>query len=120
VTLLPLLSQEQLWQEFARSTLSVSLSTHDGTPNTLLEAMALGCLPVCGDIESICEWITPGKNGLLVDPTDAQALADAILQGLENVQLQKAAAVTNQKLIAEKAGLETTHTQIVDFYRLCQ
>jgi hypothetical protein len=34
--------------------------------------------------------------------------------------LQKAAAVTNQKLIAEKAGLETTHTQIVDFYRLCQ
>ena len=120
VTLLPLLSQEQLWQEFARSTLSVSLSTHDGTPNTLLEAMALGCLPVCGDIESICEWITPGKNGLLVDPTDAQALADAILQGLENVQLQKAAAVTNQKLIAEKAGLETTHTQIVDFYRLSQ
>ena len=45
VTLLPLLSQHELWQEFARSTISVSVSTHDGTPNTLLEAMSLGCLP---------------------------------------------------------------------------
>jgi glycosyltransferase involved in cell wall biosynthesis len=120
VTLLPLLSQEQLWQEFARSTISVSLSIHDGTPNTLLEAMALGCLPICGDVESIREWITPGKNGLLVDPADAQALAGTILHGLENVRLQKAAAVTNQKLVTEKAGLETTRTQIVDFYRRCE
>jgi glycosyltransferase involved in cell wall biosynthesis len=34
--------------------------------------------PVCGDLESIREWIDDGVNGFLVDPTDAQALAGAI------------------------------------------
>jgi len=74
VTLMPMLSQSELWREFARSMVSVSVSVHDGTPNSLLEAMAVGCLPVCGDIESIREWITDGENGLLVDPADPTAL----------------------------------------------
>jgi glycosyltransferase involved in cell wall biosynthesis len=117
VTLLPLLTQAQLWQEFARSTLSVSLSTHDGTPNTLLEAMALGCLPICGDIDSIHEWIEPGENGLLVAADDPKAVANALLRGLEDTQLQNNAAKINQKLVTEKTSLELSREQIADFYR---
>jgi glycosyltransferase involved in cell wall biosynthesis len=117
VTLLPLLTQAQLWQEFARSTLSVSLSTHDGTPNTLLEAMALGCLPICGDIDSIHEWIEPGENGLLVAADDPKAVANALLRGLEDTQLQNNAAKINQKLVNEKTSLELSREQIADFYR---
>jgi glycosyltransferase involved in cell wall biosynthesis len=52
VLLLPYLNQQQLWQLFSRSQVYVSLSSHDGTPNTFLEAMACGCFPVVGDIES--------------------------------------------------------------------
>ena len=44
--------------------------------------MAIGCLPVCGDIESIREWITNGENGILVDPTDPYALAEAVQRGI--------------------------------------
>ncbi len=66
---------------------SVSISSHDGTPNTLLEAMAAGCLPICGDLPSIREWITPGENGLLVDPQDPKALAEAILLGLTSTTI---------------------------------
>ena len=117
VTLLPLLTQAQLWQEFARSTLSVSLSTHDGTPNTLLEAMALGCLPICGDIESIHEWIEPGENGLLVAADDLKAVANALLRGLEDIQLQNDTANVNLKLVNEKASLERSREQIADFYQ---
>jgi len=120
VSLLPLLSQEQLWQEFARSTISVSLSTHDGTPNTLLEAMALGCLPICGDLDSIREWIKPGENGLLVDPADPQALASAMLRALEDAPLREQAASHNEAIIAERADLAHTHSAIADFYLRCQ
>ena len=70
VELLPVQSRPQMAELFRRSRLAVSPSTHDGTPNTLLEAMACGCLPVAGDLESLREWITPGQNGLLVDPND--------------------------------------------------
>ena len=79
VALLPYLSQIELWNYFLRAQVYVSVSSHDGTPNTLLEAMACGCLPVCGDIESIREWIISGENGLLVDPQDPQAVANAII-----------------------------------------
>ncbi len=59
----------------------VSPSTHDGTPNTLLEGMACGCFPIAGDLESIREWITDGVNGLLVDPGDPSCIGGGNRQG---------------------------------------
>ena len=45
-------------------------------PEAILEAMALGCFPIAGDIESVREWITPGVNGILVDPYTVPFLVD--------------------------------------------
>ena len=53
VTLLPSIPQKDLWAIFHETLVSVSLTTHDGTPNTLLEAMPCGSYPVACDIESI-------------------------------------------------------------------
>ena len=117
VTLLPMIPQEALWQEFARSTLSVSVSTHDGTPNTLLEAMALGCLPVCGDLESIREWIRDGENGLLVDAEDEKALANAICRGLEDKKLRMSAALKNRECVRARASSAETRARVADFYQ---
>ena len=116
VILLPQLPQAQLWGLFARAIESVSVSQHDGTPNSLLEAMAFGALPVAGDIESIREWITPGVNGLLVEPDSPQALAEAILLGLENSDLRSRAAGYNRRLIKERASVEVTGEKIKAFY----
>jgi len=117
VQLLPLLSQAEVWREMARSQVSVSASSHDGTPNTLLEAMAVGCVPVCGDLPSIREWITPGENGLLIDPADPQALANAILQALGSAEMQKKAAQMNQQIIEEKAGIEQVRDLMRKYYQ---
>jgi glycosyltransferase involved in cell wall biosynthesis len=103
VELLPHLTRAQMADLFRQAQVMVSPSTHDGTPNSLLEARACGCLPVAGDLESIREWITPGVNGLLVDPGDPQALAQAILQALEQPDLRARAAQINYQLVADKA-----------------
>ncbi len=116
VRLLGYLNQHELWQETARSLASVSVSTHDGTPNTLLEAMALGCLPICGDLPSIREWITPGQNGLLVPADDPAALADAICRGIEDGALRTSAAEVNKTKIGQSAALASTRSKIADFY----
>src|SRR6185312_3951624 len=55
---LPQVSAGEMANLLRSSAASVSPSEHDGTPNTLLEAMACGAIPVAGDIESIREWIT--------------------------------------------------------------
>ena len=114
--LLPHLPQKNLWDLFVRATVMVSISQHDGTPNTLLEAMACGCFPVAGDIESIREWITPGVNGLLVEPTSPQGAAEAILTALDSPGLRKSAAEINQRLIAERAEVSVVRETIRAFY----
>lgn len=116
VRLLPHLTRPQMAELFRGARLAVSPSTHDGTPNTLLEAMACGCLPVAGDIESLREWITPGHNGLLFDPADPQALAEAILAGLEQDDLCRRARDYNRELIVERAAYDAVMPAAEAFY----
>ena len=101
---------------FRGAQIVVSPSIHDGTPNSLIEGMACGCFPIAGDLESIREWITHGQNGLLVNPNDSQALADAILLGLEREDLRRDAAGLNAKIISARAEFETNMKRVVEFY----
>ncbi len=116
VNLLPTLPQGDLWGLFARAEVTVSVSQHDGTPNSLLEAMSLGAFPVAGDIESIREWITPGINGLLVEPGKPQALAEAVLLALDGADLRARAAEYNAALVAERASAEKVYEKVRIFY----
>jgi glycosyltransferase involved in cell wall biosynthesis len=111
IRLLPKLEAADMAAVFQRSLVSVSPTQHDGTPNTLLEAMACGAFPVCGDLESIREWIDNGVNGSLVDPTDAQALAGAIEASLQDDGLRQRAARRNQDLIHERAVQDRVFAQ---------
>jgi glycosyltransferase involved in cell wall biosynthesis len=44
-----------------------SLTESDGASLSLMEAMALGCIPIVSSIPANQEWITDGVNGLLID-----------------------------------------------------
>lgn len=115
--LLPKLPQPLLWSLLKQSVLYVSPSSHDGTPNSLLEAMACGCFPVVGDIESLREWIDHGINGLLVDPRDPQQLATEIIYALRSEELRQNAASHNLTLIKNRAAQSATRPLINDFYK---
>jgi glycosyltransferase involved in cell wall biosynthesis len=115
--LLPLLTQSELWWLFAQAEIFISPGVHDGVPNSLLEALACGCYPIVGDIESMREWITPGVNGLLYPPADAAALAESISLILENPNRRLDAARSNFNLIRERADQNTIRKKISEFYQ---
>jgi glycosyltransferase involved in cell wall biosynthesis len=117
VTLLPQQSRAEMANLFRQAQVVVSPSTHDGTPNTLLEALACGCFPVVGDIEPLREWITQGKNGFLVNPTDPQALADAMFNALQETELRAQAQKENRRLITERAEYQHSMEQAEEFYQ---
>lgn len=106
----------EMGEVFRGAQIVVSPSVHDGTPNSLIEGMACGCFPIAGDLESIREWITHGRNGLLVNPNDPQALASAILLGLEREDLRRDAAGLNAKIISARAEYETNMKRVASFY----
>jgi glycosyltransferase involved in cell wall biosynthesis len=116
--LLPQQTRHEMAGLFRRSRIMVSPSNHDGTPNTLLEAMACGCLPVAGDLESVREWITHTENGILVNPNDPQDLAQALLRGLDDDNLREHAQMINTRLIAERAEYTAVMKQVENFYQL--
>lgn len=116
VELLASRPQAEMADVFRAAQVVVSPSTHDGTPNSLLEGMACGCFPVAGDLDSIREWITPNVNGLLVDAGDPSALAVAILRGLNEPALRKQAAAENASIIATRAEYTSNMARAAAFY----
>jgi glycosyltransferase involved in cell wall biosynthesis len=117
VVLLPYLPQETTWALFKKAQVTASISQHDGTPNSLLEAMACGCFPVVGDIESMREWIRPNHNGLLVDPANPQDLAEALIKALTDGDLRQNASRINREIVETRVEKSIVQTKIKGFYQ---
>lgn len=102
---------------FGCAEVSVSITDQDGTPNSLLEAMAAGVIPVCGDLPSIREWIEHGRNGFLAAFDDPGAVAGALREALalsadERVMIGK----ENAAIIAARAERSWTGKYAIEKY----
>ncbi len=117
VDLLPPIPHTAMADHYRAAQVLVSPSTHDGTPNTLLEGMACGCTPVVGNLESIREWISDGQNGLLVDAGDPGAIANGILRALNQPALRAQSAARNAALVTERADYARNMARAEAFYQ---
>lgn len=66
----------------ARAHVCVLPSYGEGMPRSVLEAMAMGRAILTTDVPGCRETVEVGRNGLLVPPRDAHALAEGMLQML--------------------------------------
>jgi glycosyltransferase involved in cell wall biosynthesis len=82
----------------------VSVSESDGVSLALLEALALGAVPVLSDIPANRPWVNDGATGILVeiDPAD---VADGIRRALR-LDRERVAA-DNLAVVAERADRDT-------------
>lgn len=87
------LAREQVIEHYARAAVYVQPARiaadgdRDGIPNVLLEAMAMGLPVVASRVSGIPELVEHEVNGVLVEPDDAHALADAISRVLNQPSL---------------------------------
>lgn len=91
----------------AASDIYVSVAESDGVSLALLEAMALGAVPVLSDIPANRSWINDGYTGVLV-AIDALSIATGIVRAAR-LDRERVAA-DNAAVVAERADRETNLT----------
>lgn len=94
-------SRETLRDLYARATVFLQLSTHEGFGVAIAEAVAMGCVPVVSDLAAVREVI--GSNGVVV-PFDAKA-AD-IAREIARVLAEPARVSDGWPRIHDRFGLD--------------
>lgn len=87
-------------------------SETEGMGLVLLEAMAVGCIPISFDIRyGPSDLITPGKTGFLIAPGDVQGMADQIT-ALQELPEQQVLALRRQAMRVVKQFSDERVTQL--------
>jgi colanic acid/amylovoran biosynthesis glycosyltransferase len=84
VTFLGFLNERQIIDELDKADLFVLPSFVEGVPVCVMEAMAVGVPVVATNVGGTGELIKDRKTGILIPPSDADAIADAVVEMIEN------------------------------------
>lgn len=96
--------------------LSVLASTTEGLPNAVLEYLAAGHPVVATRAGGTPEIIEDGVSGLLVPPRDPRALAQAVLQVLQDVELAKRLGRAGKERVRNQFSYVRLLVELQGFY----
>lgn len=65
---------------FAAHDVYLKLSRNEGSPSSVIEAMAAGCVPVAVNIPGVMDFVINRGSGVVVSRADPSAIASAILR----------------------------------------
>lgn len=116
LSVLPQSSHPEMVKLMGRSRIALALSTTDGTPNAMLEAMIMGAFPIQSDTVSTGEWIADGRNGFLVPPEDADATARALRKAIADNSLVDRAAYVNDGLMRANVDVSVIRPRVIQMY----
>jgi glycosyltransferase involved in cell wall biosynthesis len=97
----------------SKSKFFISLPTTDGASLSLLEAMALGAVPIASDVPANREWIEHRKNGFLVDPTSIAEISGIIREARETSAARLSKMVDrNRQMVRERGSFSNNMTYL--------
>ncbi len=102
---------------YALAGVAVLSSISEGSPNALLEAMAFRAPIVATNVGGIPEIVEHGKSALLVPPSDAQQLADAIRRILRQPEEARRLSCRAYELAATRHTPEARVRRLIGIYR---
>jgi glycosyltransferase involved in cell wall biosynthesis len=106
VTFLGNLREAQVTRELTESDIFVLPSLAEGVPVSLMEAMAVGVPVIATNIAGTSELVEDGKNGILVRPTDAEALGDAVAEIISDYDLRLRTAKEGRAKVGKEFDID--------------
>ncbi len=105
---------ENVFEQIKSAALFVLCSDYEGMPNSLLEAMCIGIPVISTRVSGATDVITHGENGILIECSDEEALADAMMRMLSDDDLRRKCSENAVKL-CEKLNCDKIAKQWLDF-----
>ncbi len=102
VTFTPQVDHARMPEILAAADIYVSASMSDGTSSSLLEALAVGLVPVVSRIRANAHWIEDGRNGLDFAVDNLDDLSRALRRAVEDRELRGRAWRENPVLAREQ------------------
>lgn len=92
-------------------------SFSEGLPMTLIEALAMGCVPVVSDVGGVREVLDDGVEGYIVPPGDENELARALITLAEQPELRARMARAGRKRARTQFTADRMVNSIAALYR---
>lgn len=102
-----------LWMNLSDAVVMTPYS--DGMPNTLIEAMACGAVPILSRLPQYAEIVRHGVNGFFVDP-DQDDLAGVLIHVLTDAVLRRDIGRINREQIVKIADQDHEMALMEDWY----
>jgi glycosyltransferase involved in cell wall biosynthesis len=116
------MDQEQLLGEYRRASAlcmpcRLLEDDRDGIPNVLVEAMAAGTPVIATAVSGIPELVAHDVNGVLVEPEDPDALADALLRLHGDPALRARLARSGRETVARRFDGSVEAERLAELFR---
>jgi colanic acid/amylovoran biosynthesis glycosyltransferase len=102
VHFLGFLDEDEIIRELQACDLFVLPSFVEGLPVSAIEAMAIGVPVIATNIAGTSELVEHGKTGLLVRPSDSQALSEAIVRLITDYVFRLSIAELGRKKVSDE------------------
>ena len=109
------LCQDEMIEKFSRSLIYVGLSLSDGISTSMLEAMAMGAIPVQTSTACCDEWFS--DTGVAIHNLDVEEVTQGIQRAI-GLALTTDSAAKNRETIRARASREEIAKQALAFYQL--
>ena len=109
------LSHEKKFQYLSACDIYVMSSLHEGFGVVLLEAMSCGLPIIATNKGGQTDIIKEGRNGILIQPYDAEMLADAISRLAESPDKRRAMSATNKEDV-KNYGISAVAKRYLDLF----
>ncbi len=110
--------QEDVRPFIEQSSVFVLPSYHEGTPKTVLEAMAMGRSIITTNAPGCRETVNNGVNGFLVSSKNTDDLVEKMITLINNPNLKKQMGKKSLQIVKEKYDVEIVNQCIIEAMKL--
>lgn len=110
------LSHEETLGHIAKARVLLAPSLLDGIPNAMMEAMALGAVPIVSPLETITPVVKSEENVLFARNLYPQEIADALIRAMSDDELVDRMAGANLARVRQLADRRVIRRRALKYY----